>query len=60
MKKTITALLLITSFNVLAGVAFFKYERISGMNKICVYDDLGSDVTITIKSHQLCPLQINT
>lgn len=42
-----------------AGMAFFKYERTSGMNKICVYDHLGSDVAITIQSTQLCPLTIN-
>ncbi len=41
-----------------AGTAFFKYERTSGMNKICYYDHLGSEVAITLKSTQLCPLQI--
>jgi hypothetical protein len=30
-----------------AGTAFFKYERTSGMNKICYYDHLGSEVAIT-------------
>ncbi len=57
--KTLTVLLIALSFNAFAGMAFFKYERISGMNKICVYDYLGSDVAITIKSYQLCPLTIN-
>ena len=42
----------------LAGTAFFKYERISGLNKICVYDYLGDDYAITIKSHQICPVSI--
>ncbi len=59
MKKVLTALLIATSFNALAGVAFFKYERVSGMNKICVYDHLGSEVAITISSIKLCPLSIN-
>ncbi len=57
--KTLTVLLIALSFNANAGMAFFKYERISGMNKICTYDHLGSDVSITIKSYKLCPLTIN-
>ena len=42
-----------------AVTCFKQYERISGMNKICVYNCLGSDRAITIKSYQLCPLSIN-
>jgi len=42
-----------------AVVCFAKGERVSGMNKICYYDCLGSEAAITIKSYQLCPLQIN-
>ena len=41
-----------------AGTAFYKRERISGMNKICYYDHLGSEVAITIKAHELCPMTI--
>lgn len=37
---------------------FYKSEKISGMNKICYYDCLGSAAAITIKSTQLCPLNI--
>lgn len=37
---------------------FKKSEEISGMNKICYYDCLGSGAAITIKSHELCPLTI--
>ncbi|HHZ94460.1 MAG TPA: hypothetical protein EYN67_02630 [Flavobacteriales bacterium] len=59
MKIAITALLIALSFSATAGTAFFKYERISGLNKICVYDHLGSDVAITIQSFKLCPLSIN-
>ncbi len=54
MKIAITVLLIALSFSATAGTAFFKYERISGMNKICVYDYMGSDVVITIKSYKLC------
>tara|TARA_R110000751_G_scaffold73408_1_gene148410 strand:+ start:133 stop:315 length:183 start_codon:yes stop_codon:yes gene_type:complete len=60
MKKVIAALLITVSFSSMAGMAFLKYERKSGMNKICVYNDLGSDVTLTVKNYQLCPLTINT
>ncbi|SCX59763.1 hypothetical protein SAMN05720354_1248 [Nitrosospira sp. Nsp1] len=41
-----------------AGTALFKSERISGMNKICLYDHLGSEVAITINATSLCPLNI--
>lgn len=42
-----------------AVTCFKSGERISGMNKICYYDCLGSEAAITIKSHELCPLSIN-
>ena len=57
MKKLLIALLL--SAPAFAGTAFFKYERTSGMNKICVYDHLGSDVAITVRSYEICPMTIN-
>lgn len=41
-----------------AGTAFFSHEIISGMNKICFYDHMGSSVAITIGSNRLCPLTI--
>ncbi len=42
-----------------AAVLCFKTgERISGLNKICFYDCLGSAAAITIKSFELCPLTI--
>ena len=37
---------------------FFKSEQISGMNKICYYDCLGSTAAITISAVSLCPLTI--
>jgi ABC-type spermidine/putrescine transport system permease subunit II len=42
-----------------AGTAFYKREYISGMNKICIYDHLGSEVAITIRATSLCPLSID-
>ena len=56
--KRLLYILALVPFLAHAGTAFFKYEYTSGMNKICVYDYLGSDVAITIKSYQLCPLTI--
>lgn len=41
-----------------AGTAFFKYERVTGMTKQCVYDYLGSEYTITIRSYRVCPVTI--
>lgn len=43
-----------------SAVTCFKTgERISGMNKICYYDCLGSAAAITIQATQLCPLTID-
>ena len=41
-----------------ATTCFKKGEYTSGFNKICIYNCMGSDVAITIKSTQLCPLTI--
>lgn len=59
MNKLISVLIITLSFNAHAGLAFFKYERTTGLNKICVYDHMGDDISITIKSYQLCPITIN-
>ena len=37
---------------------FGKGETVSGMNKICLYDCLGSGTAITIAATSLCPLTI--
>lgn len=42
-----------------AVICFKSGERSAGMNKICYYDCLGSDVAITIGAVELCPLTIN-
>ena len=57
MKKLILVLLLVST-TAFAGTAFFKYERTTGMTKQCVYDYLGNEYTITIKSYKLCPMSI--
>jgi len=43
----------------LAATCFGKGEQVSGMNKICYYDCLGSLTAITISSVALCPLTID-
>jgi len=43
---------------VATGMGFYKREYISGHNKICIYNRLGSEVAITIGAAQLCPLSI--
>ena len=59
MKKVFFGILLaLFASSAIAGTAFLKYERVSGMNKICVYDHLGSEVAITKKSWQVCPRTI--
>ena len=60
MKKLTAAIFAIVfASSAFAGTAFFKYERTSGMNKICFYDHLGSEVAITQSAVSLCPLTIS-
>jgi len=42
-----------------ACTAFYQSERISGLNKICYYSHLGSDVAYTFKSYEVCPVTID-
>ena len=44
---------------VIAGTCFYSGEQISGMNKICYYNCISGTVAITVRSTQLCPLNIN-
>ena len=54
---TIVAVFFVIPAN--AAITCFKSgEQVSGMNKICYYDCLGSTNAINVKSHQLCPLNI--
>lgn len=41
-----------------AGTAFLKGSYVSGMNRICLYDHLGSTVAYTIRASQVCPVTI--
>ena len=61
MRMLLSALvvgLLILAFttSAYAVTCFLKGERVSGLNKICYYDCLGSEAAITIGAAQLCPI----
>ena len=58
-SKLLLLLLLLASASAQAATAFLKYERLAGMNKICVYERLGSEYAITIRATELCPLTID-
>lgn len=59
MKKVIVGFVLMSVFSLAyATTAFLKGEKTSGFNKICFYDNMGSEVAITIKATELCPLTI--
>ncbi len=34
---------------------FFRRETVSGANRLCVYDCMGSEAAMTISSAQICP-----
>ncbi|QFT57148.1 hypothetical protein [Microbulbifer sp. THAF38] len=53
----VTVLVLLAS-TANAGTAFLKRNYISGLNRICVYDHLGSEVIITIKSTEICKVTV--
>jgi len=58
-KSTIRVLVLtglFVSSVAMATTGFLKGERTSGMNKICIYDVLGSTYTLNVKSTDFCPL----
>jgi hypothetical protein len=39
-------------------LCFSKGEKTDGTNKICFYSCPSGEAAITVKSYQLCPLQI--
>lgn len=61
MKKVFFGLLFIALIPApaLSCMAFFKYDTGSkGMSKICIYDHLGDDYAITVKSYEICPVTV--
>jgi hypothetical protein len=58
MKPVFKAIFVLVSLSIMANAAtgFLKGDRVSGMNKICYYDVLGSTYTLNIGMVELCPL----
>lgn len=56
--KYISTVLLVALFaaNAFACTGFLKGEEVSGMNKICYYDHLGSTAALNVASYQVCPV----
>ena len=52
----ILVLILSTSLSLHATTGFLIGEKMSGMNKICFYNVLGSTYTLNVQSYELCPL----
>lgn len=40
------------------GVGFLKRQYVSGMNRVCIYDRLGSEVAVTVGAAELCSLSL--
>lgn len=61
MKKTFFTIIIVGIFatGAYAAMGFLKGEQVSGMNKICFYDVLGSTMTLNIKSYGICPVTHN-
>ena len=57
-RKIMLVTLLLLTANAFAGTAFLKYQYVDGMNRICVYDHLGSKYIMTIKSFKVCPVTV--
>ncbi|CAA6806566.1 MAG: Unknown protein [uncultured Sulfurovum sp.] len=58
MKKMCLALIALATLvtTVYGAYGFLTGERISGMNKICYYDVLGSTKTLNVGISDLCPV----
>lgn len=52
----ILVLILSASLSLHATTGFLIGEKMSGMNKICFYNVLGSTYTLNVQSYELCPL----
>lgn len=60
MRKFILALtLVLLSSTSYAAMAFLVRQYTSGMNRICIYNHLGSEVAITFAVTDICPISLN-
>jgi hypothetical protein len=39
------------------SIRFLRSSYVSGMNRICVYDNMGSEEHVTIGAAEMCPIQ---
>ena len=58
MKTFLFTLLTVFSLNAFACIAFYTSESVSGLNKICYYNHLGSTVALTVSNTTICPINI--
>ena len=58
LQVTLLSLALAASSRAFAATGFYKGEKISGLNKVCFYDVLGSPYTVNVGAAQLCPQSI--
>ena len=40
------------------GTAFLRSNYVSGMNRICRYDRMGSEFVLTIGAAEMCPISV--
>ena len=56
-KPFISFILLVGLFSELAATTGFLIgEKVSGLNRICYYDVLGSTYTLNVPAYEICPV----
>ena len=60
MKKLLALMVLASTISIpaVAAVGYLTGEMLSGTNKICYYNSMGSTIALTISATSLCPLTI--
>jgi hypothetical protein len=59
-RAIVSALLLGAAVPAAAATGFLTGEQISGQNKICFYNVLGSAYAVTVRSFDVCALRVDT
>lgn len=55
MKKLLLAMFTTALISLPTQAAFLSHSYVSGINRICAYSDLGSTISITVPSYEMCP-----
>ena len=58
-KLIITLIVALAASSAYCCTAFLEDDYVSGGNRICLYDHLGSTHAVTIKSYEICKVSIN-